>query len=808
MTPMMRQWTSCKEKAGEALLLFRLGDFYEAFYDDADRLATALEITLTKRQDIPMAGIPVQTLDNYLEKLVAKGHVVAIAEQMGDPKETKGIVGREIVRTVSPATIIGSSIVPEKSHNFFASISKDGLAFVDHSTGAAIAIESGNRSELLDELIRRAPRELLVSKSFYKHNEDLLSPLKMRIEVCDDYRFDEKSCYDFLTRHFKVHSLTVAAPVGALLSHLSETLSLDISHIMAIQKDSLSSYMSIDQATLSHLELDTGLLPIIDKTLTPMGGRLLKSWLFHPLLSVQRITKRQDAVAELIEKGYVFEELLKPVRDLERLMMRISSGSASPRDLASLATSLEPVPALIEKVRALSAAGSLLKGLHDPSAIAAKIRTVLNPEPPARLSDGGVIRSSFSPELKELRELKTNSHDWMARYQTELKERYDIKTLKVGYNRAFGYFIEVSRLQSDRMPDTFTRRQTLVNNERFISPELKEFESKILGAEERIAAIESQLFHALRVEIAGHADTILSIGKAIAQLDALLSLSKIAKAGQMVRPLVDESDELNISEGRHPVVEHHLSSGSFIPNDTHTHRLMLITGPNMAGKSTYIRQVALIVLLAQMGSFVPAKSAHIGIVDKLFSRIGASDDLARGQSTFMVEMTETANILNNATERSLVILDEIGRGTSTYDGISIAWSVAEYLLKEKRAKTLFATHYFELTDLPGAVNYNVSVEESESGILFLRKIVPGAADKSYGIHVARLAGLPSVVLKRAYEILATLEEKPAPSIQGELFHVQEAPSPVIKKLQEVDTNSVTPLEALQLLDRLKHELQS
>ena len=787
-TPMMKQWQRCKDKAQKALLLFRLGDFYEAFYEDAKTLARDLELTLTKRQDIPMAGIPVQTLETYLEKLVQKGHVVAIAEQTEDPKTTKGIVNREITRTVSPATIIGSTIVPEKSHNFFAALSEEGLACVDHSTGALILTQSEDKQDLFDELVRRAPSELLIAKDFYKEHETFLSSLSLRIEEVE--------------RPF-------ADPVKALLSHLEDTLCLNISHIEDVQKETLTSYMSIDQATLSHLELEKGLFPLIDFTLTPMGARLLKSWLLHPLLSKARIEKRQEAVLELIEKGYPFDALLKPVRDLERLMMRIVSGSASPRDLTSLAASLKPLPHIIDELSQLKIGSHLLKKLSDPSALVDVIEKTMVLEPPPRLSDGGVIRSSASPELLELRTLKSDSHAWMARYQNDLKEEHGIKTLKVGYNRAFGYFIEVSRAQSHKMPDSFQRRQTLVNNERFISPELKEFESKILSAEDRIGAIESKLFHELRLQIANHAPAIRSISRGLADLDALLSLAKLARSRKMVCPVIDDGDDLYIEEGRHLVVENHVGANTFIPNDTvmnEASRLMLITGPNMAGKSTYIRQVALLTILAQMGSFLPAKTARIGLVDKLFSRIGASDDLARGQSTFMVEMTETAHILKNATRRSLVILDEIGRGTSTYDGISIAWSVAEYLLMEKKCKTLFATHYFELTDLegtlPGAANYNIAVEETEGNVLFLHKIVKGFADKSYGIHVARLAGLPFPVLERAYQILDTLENKPAPKPSTQ----KKVTSPAITKLKEADPNHMTPLQALEFLAALKHDV--
>jgi DNA mismatch repair protein MutS len=777
---MMLQWQECKKKAKGALLLFRLGDFYEAFDNDAEVISKQLDLVLTKRQETPMAGIPAHTCEGYIDKLVAKGFRVAIAEQMEDPKQTKGIVKREIVRIVTPGTLIASHLLSDKSSNFLASVAQVnasyGLAVLDLTTADFRVMEFEEVQELQSELARLRPKEVLASEKMRKNLDgDYL------IQLREEWAFDHRIAYERLLKHFQVHSLDgfglkgMSASInaaGALFAYVKDDLNLPLDHIKALSVQQYAHYMALDTATQRHLELieplhekGATLLSFIDQTVTPMGGRLMKEWLLHPLLSPADIHKRQDRVEELVvqpQTALQLKEHLKEVRDLERLIMRIETGYASPRDLVGLRFSLEPLPAI----------GKLLnKKFPDLSPIADKIRHAVTETPPLRLSDGGIFKTGYHAELDELRSLKSDSQSWMLNYQTELREKTQIKTLKVGYTQAFGYYIEVSRGQSDKAPDTFQRRQTLVNSERFITPELKEYEHKILTAESRIASLENELFTALRKEIALQAAPIRAVAREIAKADCFASLAEVARKYRYVRPLVDDSDFFSVEEGRHPVIEAALISETFIPNDVllddHKNRLLLITGPNMAGKSTYIRQVALIAILAQMGSFVPAKQARIGIIDKLFSRIGASDDLSRGQSTFMVEMTETANILNNATSRSLVILDEIGRGTSTYDGISIAWAVAEYLLtaKGKRAKTLFATHYWELTkledEIPGAVNFNVAVHESEKGIVFLRKIVRGGTDKSYGIHVAKLAGLPSSVIKRAEEMLTTLHAQAA-----------------------------------------------
>ena len=774
-TPMMAQWHACKEAAGDALLLFRMGDFYEAFYEDAEVLAEALELTLTKRQEVPMAGVPWHSADGYIDRLVAKGLKVAIAEQTEDPKAAKGLVKREVVRVVTPGT---SSTIAEKSNNYFVALAQQGatigLAALDLSTGEFRVTELESKRELLNELARLAPTEILAAKAVHEK----FAELSTLVTVTPGWHFDHETTYETLARHFQVKSLDglglkgmvgAIKAAGALLQHLSETLHLDVQHITSIHPYSTGDYVALDRITQRNLELvrplheGKTLLSVLDRTQTPMGGRLLKQWILHPLLSPARIAERQSAVEQLLDLVIP----LKGVRDLERLVTKVSSGYATPRDLVALKCSLERVPQVRTTLQGttglLAKQAERLEDLHD---VAHEIGRCLVDEPPARLSDGGVIREGFCPDLDELRSLSRDSKSWLANYQAELRERFEIKTLKVGFNRVFGYYLEVSKGQADRIPDTFQRRQTLVNSERFISPELKEYEGKVLSAEERMASLETRHFNQLRALVAQHAQPIIRTARALATIDALASLARVARERGYCRPTVDDSDALQIIDGRHPVIE---TAGEFVPNDTQLNssdsQLILITGPNMAGKSTYIRQVALIALMAQMGSFVPATSAHIGAVDKIFTRIGASDDLSRGQSTFMVEMSETANILNNATPRSLVILDEIGRGTSTYDGISIAWSVAEHLLTvpNRKARTLFATHYFELTQLeeqlPGARNYNVAVRENDDEVVFLHKIVPGSADRSYGIHVAKLAGLPLPAIARAQQILTRLEKR-------------------------------------------------
>ncbi|OGN74813.1 MAG: DNA mismatch repair protein MutS [Chlamydiae bacterium RIFCSPLOWO2_12_FULL_49_12] len=797
-TPLMAQWRSCKERAKDALLLFRLGDFYEAFHEDAQLISREIDLTLTKRQEVPMCGVPFHSCETYIDRLISKGYKVAIAEQLEDPKSAKGLVKRAIVRTLTPGTLVTSTLLNDKTNNFLAALTQInacfGLAVLDLTTSDFRVYELEDKRELLDELSRLRPAEILLSEKLLKSQKELFSSLKesfpFSLSSKEQWNFDPEHALTTLLNHFHLQTLdgfglkgmnAAISAAGALLSYVSLDLQLPTEHIEKLQKESLSSYMSLDRTTEHHLELITSatrrkeatLLSLIDRTATPMGGREIKRWITHPLLDLFRIQERQEAISDLLLRSKELSFHLEKIRDLERLIMRISSGYATARDLQGLRLSLEEVPPVASLLRPLSSSliQKIVQRLKDLTFLTEKIKGALVDAPPLRLSEGGLFRSGYHPELDELRSLLTDSQTWIARYQTLLREQTGLKTLKVGYTQAFGYYIEVSRTQAPKMPSTFHRRQTLVHTERFISPELKEYEVKVLSAEERISQLEQSLFHQLRSAVAEETQTILDIASALATLDCLNSLAHVAKERHFVCPAVDEGAQISITAGRHPVIEEGLKKETFIPNDTllndQESRLMLITGPNMAGKSTYMRQVALIVILAQIGSFVPAKAAKIGIVDKLFTRIGASDDLSRGQSTFMVEMAETANILNNATPRSLIILDEIGRGTSTFDGISIAAAVAEYLLThpEKGAKTLFATHYWELTELeekiPGAINYNVSVKETGDGILFLHKIERGAANKSYGIHVAKLAGLPPSILRRAEERLKKLEKQPA-----------------------------------------------
>lgn len=850
VSPMMAQWQACKDQAKGALLLFRLGDFYEGFHEDALTLSKELELTLTKRQEIPMAGIPFHASEAYIDRLVSRGYKVAIAEQVEDPRQAKGLVKREIVRIVTPGTLVQSAQIVDKQNHFIASLTRlnsvFGLAFLDLSTGEMKALELDEEQEVLDELFRLQPRELLISEKCFAHHKEALEKFGLTAKcLCqnkEEWCYEHRSAYETLTRHFRVHSLdgfglkgmTAAVNAsGALLHYVHSELNLSIDHVAEIRVESLGRYLSIDRTTRRHLELTEALhdpsssytlLGVLDQTRTPMGGRLMRHWLLHPLLDVAAIRKRQEAIHSLLSASIVLPKTLEPIRDLERLIMRISSGVCSPRDLHGLRLSLDVIPTLAQILKSHSAVlvQEALNDLKDVAEIASSIANVLSDELPLRLSDGGVIRPGVDPELDELRALQNSNTDWLIAYQTRLRESTGIKTLKVNFTKAFGYYIEVSRGQADKMPAEFIRRQTLVNAERFLSPELKEYEHKILTAEEKISALESALFQKLREKILTKAADIRIIAKAVALIDCLWALSDVAARRRYVCPTVDTSSTFRIEKGRHPVIETSLPEGHFVPNDTllnNDRQMLLITGPNMAGKSTYIRQNALIAIMAQIGSFVPAQSAHIGIIDKVFSRIGASDDLARGQSTFMVEMSETANILHNVTPRSLVVLDEIGRGTSTYDGIAIAWAVAEYLLTtpEKQAKTLFATHYSELNAMegaiPGAITCNVAVHESDQGIAFLHKILPGGTDRSYGIHVAKLAGLPFAAIKKAEERLEKMEKQVAPipsrskSKQLDFFAVtppEEAALEAIgQELRKLEPDSMTPLEALAILVRWK-----
>lgn len=855
LTPMMKQWHDCKDRAKDALLLFHLGDFYEAFHEDAKIIAKELHLTLTKRGEIPMCGVPLHASEMYIDKLLLKGHKIAIADQLEDPRQVKGIVKRDIVRIVSPGTVFSSALLQEKSSNFFVSLAqvgkRYGVAKIDLTTSAFKVLEI--ETDLLDELCRIQPKEILVSEKFLKDHPQFFEELKQNFSLLinpkDDQLFDHKSSIETLLSHFRIFTLDsfglkgMTAGInaaGALLTYLEEELFLNLKGINSLEVESLSDYMAIDYTSMKNLELfDTTslsrqntVIDLIDLTATPMGGRLLKEWLMHPLCSLEKIHERQEAIEELLKNSKTLDLLtedLEKVKDIERLLSKIMANYASPRDLLALSLSLEACPKLYSKV-CLLLSDFFKRNLSDFSDVSPLFLTLskaLVDHPPLRVSDGNIFKDHYDSKLDELRSIRSDSHQWVLQYQESLRQSSQIKTLKIGYTNIFGYFIEVSKGQIDKVPSFFERRQTLVNGERFITKELKEFEQKVLSAEENIQILEKELFENLLNEIKRWEEKIKKIARAISEIDALLSLAKTAKKHHYVRPLVNSSDRIHIEEGKHPILDANLPLGKFIPNDTfmdtETRQMHLITGPNMAGKSTYIRQVALLCLLAQIGSFIPAKKAEIGCIDRIFTRIGASDDLSRGQSTFMVEMSETANILHHVTSRSLVILDEIGRGTSTYDGISIAWAVAEYLLNTegKTAKTLFATHYLELTELEKSfskvINLNVAVEESQETIVFLRKILPGVASKSYGIHVAKLAGLPFSLIQRASEILKKLENQQPLSKKRSLktkedeFSLFSLPplektSPVEEELKTMDLNHLTPLEALHKLFSLKEKI--
>lgn len=859
-TPMMAQWHACKKQAPQCLLLFRMGDFYEAFYEDAELLAMHLDLSLTKRQNIPMAGVPFHAAENYIDRLIAKGFKVAIAEQTEDPKKAKGLVKREIVKILSPGALITSNLLVSSSHNFIISIAMVGptiaLSCLDLTTATFTAMECKTEKELLDELCRLQPKEVLLSEKLHQTLSPMWNELRLNcncvITQLQNWEFDYKSSWDFLTRHFKVHNLdgfglqnkgTAIIASGALLIYVHDTLQHSIGHIEKLSFRSNKDTLSLDRVTLSNLEIlesktiasqNYTLLQIIDKTLTPMGGRLLKTWLQHPLISIKEIQKRQHAIELFITQPLVLEKLreqMRAIRDLERMIIKVSTGYATAKDFVALANSLQHLPYIRKILLDLDTTSDLIReiteNLVDLSELTATIYQAIVDEPPLRLGEGKTFRSGYNQELDEWLAISQNGKEWLASYQQQLRNETDIKTLKVGYNRVFGYYIEVSKGQADRMPDSFIRRQTLTNSERFISPTLKEYESKVLAAEEKILDIEQALFKDLQNHILTFSQAIQQSAHNIAQLDVLCGLTNLAIQYSYCKPEVNNENSIQIIQGRHPVIEQLHYDEPFIANDTFldqtSESLCILTGPNMAGKSTYIRQVALIVILAQIGSYVPAKEATIGIVDKIFTRIGASDDLARGQSTFMVEMAETANILHNATEKSLIILDEIGRGTSTYDGISLAWSIAEYLATEKKAKTLFATHYFELTDLAKehdcVENYTVSVKETKDTIVFMHKIQKGIADKSYGIHVAKLAGIPQQVLNRAKTILQTLEndKNNTPSIantnsskQLDMFETKETEthSKLIKEIESLSVNTLTPLDALNFLANLQIELKN
>jgi DNA mismatch repair protein MutS len=799
LTPMMRQYRSVKAGLAEdILLLFRMGDFYEMFFEDATRGAEIMEITLTKRQGVPMAGIPYHALENYLQRILSAGVKVAIAEQVEDPKAAKGLVRREVTQVITPGTIVEGGVLSAQKSNFLLSICRGpkdcfGLAGLDISTGDFRLTEVSSLEALETEIHRLQPAECLLPENLANEwkvdGPDV--PASIIWTPVDEWTYDDEVAREFLHRHFQVASLdgfgcreygTAVGAAGAVLYYAQTNLRRDAAHITRLTPYAANRFMVVDRVSQRNLELveplftdsrDATLLSVLNRAATPMGNRMVREWILRPLLDKIAIDARLDALQIFFEDQLLLLELreaLRAVKDLERTIARLNVGSANARDLLVLQRGFEAMPGL-KAIVGIHTDSSLLNDiqtrLSELPEIVGLITIAIADEPPNTVKDGGIIRDGYLAQLDELRSAATEGKSWLADLQAREQERTGIKNLKVRFNKVFGYYIEISKAQLANVPEDYTRKQTLVNAERFITPELKEIEAKVLGAEDKSKALEYEVFQDIRLKVIANTAIVQTTAHAIGELDAISALAESAQKNHYVRPTITEDHTLDIRDGRHPVIDHLMTDARFVPNDSQLNgkdrQLVILTGPNMAGKSTYIRQVALITLLAQMGSFVPAKSATIGIADRIFTRIGAADDLSRGQSTFMVEMLETANILNNATARSLIILDEIGRGTSTFDGLSIAWAVAEFLhnTPASRARTLFATHYHELTQLattlPGVVNCNVAVHESGDTVIFTHKIQPGAADKSYGIHVAQLAGLPNPVLKRARDVLANLE---------------------------------------------------
>lgn len=870
LTPLMEQYQQIKQKYQDAILLFRIGDFYETFNEDAKTVSSVLDITLTSKPvgkgiRVPLAGIPYHAVDSYLTTLTRAGYKVAICDQVEDPKQAKGIVRREVVRVVTPGTTLSETILEGKKNNFLVAVNFQtenylGLGVVDLSTGDFLVTELENLKELTNEISRLSPVECLVKQSQLK-NTPFLNLLKntienLRIEGIEDWIFNFDYAERILLDHFKVHSLdgfgckdlkVGLGACSALLFYLQETQKSTLPHLISLKKYFLKDFMSLDKSTQVNLELtktiQTGekkgsLLWAIDETITAMGGRKLRSWLLHPLLEKEKIQARLDGVEVFFQNISLtreIREMLKSCYDLERYLAKIACQTANARDLLAIGKTLSLLPPLVEKIKSLPA--SILKKSISRLELLEDLTDLINraivENPPLLVKEGKIIKSGFHPQIDELRGIIKDSQKWILQFEAEEKRKTGIGSLKVRFNNVFGYYIEVTKPNLHLVPPDYIRKQTISTGERFITEKLKEYEEKILRADEKLAELEYQVFQQLCEKIKGKFKSIKAGAEFLSLIDVLVSLAWVAYHNGYTKPVLTEERILKIKEGRHPVLEKVLSAEKFIPNDIEINpeknQIMIITGPNMAGKSTYIRQVALIVLLAQMGSFVPAQSAEIGLVDCIFTRVGASDFLTRGQSTFMVEMNETANILNNATERSLIILDEIGRGTSTFDGISIAWAVAEYLHQKIKARTLFATHYHELTELalvfPQIKNYNIAVREWNDEVIFLRKILEGPTDKSYGIQVARLAGLPREVISRAKEVIANLEKieidqngspKLAQSasqekeekkmIQLSLFGGDEKEEKVIEEIKKIDINQLTPLAALNKLQALKEKL--
>ena len=878
LTPMMKQYMETKSQYPDCILFYRLGDFYEMFFDDALTASRELEITLTgkncgQEERAPMCGVPYHAVESYLNKLVSKGYKVAICEQLEDPKTAKGIVKRDVVRIVTPGTNLDTQALDESKNNYIMCIvyiaDRYGVSVADITTGDYFVTEIEDSAKLMDEIYRFSPSEIICNEAFYMSGMDLdgmKDRLGITIYSLDSWYFDDAVCRQKLLAHFKVSSFAGLGladydcgviSAGALLQYLLETQKNDLSNLTHITPYMSGKYMMLDSSTRRNLELcETlrekqkrgSLLWVLDKTKTAMGARTLRKYVEQPLIDKKEIEKRLDAVQELKDQAISREELreyLSPVYDLERLIMKITYGSANPRDLTAFRTSLEMLPPIryILQDMQCELLKSITEDLDPLEDLCTLITNAIREDPPIAMKEGNIMRDGYNEEVDKLRRAKSDGKDWLAKLENEEREKTGIKNLRIKYNKVFGYYLEVTNSYKDLVPEYYTRKQTLANAERYITPELKELEDMILGAEDKLYALEYELYTEVRETVAAEVERIQQTAKAVAALDVFASLALVAERNNYVRPKINEKGVIDIKEGRHPVVERMIPNDMFIANDTYLddkkHRISIITGPNMAGKSTYMRQTALIALMAQVGSFVPAKSANIGISDRIFTRVGASDDLASGQSTFMVEMTEVANILRNATSKSLLILDEIGRGTSTFDGLSIAWAVVEYISDSRLlgAKTLFATHYHELTELEGKIenvnNYCIAVKEKGDDIVFLRKIVKGGADKSYGIQVAKLAGVPDLVINRAKEIVEELSEedittrvseiatkdkvsKKKPKVkkydevdiaQMSLFDTVKDDD-VLEELKNLDVGNMTPIDALNTIYRLQNKLKN
>ncbi len=857
LSPMMKQYFEIKEKNKDCILFYRLGDFYEMFYDDAILASRELELTLTGRdcgqeERAPMCGVPFHSCEGYIAKLVSKGYKVAICEQTEDPKAAKGLVKRDIIRVITPGTVMEQSMLDESRNNYICSMyssdKKIGICFCDISTGELYATDISGRDYyriLTNQLASYSPREILFGGDIINLKqlpEFIKSKLSAEVEMLDDDKFELSLCRETVEQQFpdEMHLISdkpvVISSVGALINYLRETQMSGLERINHLEIYNESQYMRLDYNTQRNLELTQtmlsktkrgSLLWVIDKTKTAMGKRLIRSWLDHPLMNISKINNRQSAVEELVNDTVLRLELtatLSGIYDIERIMTKIVYGSANARDLRSLCSAIADLPQISDLISGCQSSymRMIYKDLDLLEDIHSMIDSAIVDDPPFSVREGGMIREGYNEELDIVNSDMNNSKDILSQIEAQEREKTGIPKLKIGYNRVYGYFLEVTNFYKNLVPDTYIRKQTLTGSERYITPDLKDLESRILGAKDRAIAMEYTLFETIRTTVSDNLERIQNTAKALATLDALTSLANVASDNRYVRPEVNQSTAIVIKDSRHPVVELLLRDSSFVPNDvnldTKGERVDIITGPNMAGKSTYMRQIALIVLMAQIGSFVPASSAKIGIVDSIFTRVGASDDLASGQSTFMVEMNEVANIVKNATSKSLLILDEIGRGTSTFDGMSIARAVLEYCADKKKlgAKTLFATHYHELSVmeqlLDGVKNYSIAVKKRGDDITFLRRIVPGGADDSYGIEVAKLAGVPNTIINRAKEILADLESGKAETIiekvnvneDTQLSLMGVASSPVIDKLKSVDLNTLTPIEAMNLLYELKN----